>query len=306
MNCFSKLNIRVKMKNKIYRLIKSPMQVLSIVLNKILLFKTREYVAEPSSRSDSENGYYIRAVYDSLRGYKSFSNFKRNPNYQSVLEHVTKDQGQAYLDILTRAAPTLLTNIEQFKINDIVGNPFVFEYKNVGFISPTTLRYVKVAADLNRLFGNDVGDQVVEIGVGYGGQALIFDKIFMVNSYELIDLPPVLKLASKYLESHILSNSYKVSTLNQKTGKDEYDLVISNYAFSELPEKLQLMYIKKILIKSKKGYLTMNSGKTDISLRGKGKLTLQQLKNLLPPFELLEEDPLTGPDNYIIVWGHKK
>ena len=84
-----------------------------------------------------------------------------------------------------------------------------------------------------------------------------------------------------------------------------WDLVISNYAFSELPKSLQLDYVEKVLTRSKRGYLIMNSGKSNISGFSKGKLTLKELEDLLPGVEILEEVPNTGPDNYVLVWGHK-
>jgi phospholipid N-methyltransferase len=105
-----------------------------------------------------------------------------------------------------------------------------------------------------------------------------------------------------YLESHILNFAYKTTTLNQHQGDVNYDLVISNYAFSELPSQLQIRYIEKILSRSKRGYLTMNTGKTDAS-RDQNKLTLEDLRGYLPEFEVLNEVPLTSPNNYLIVWG---
>jgi hypothetical protein len=50
----------------------------------------------------------------------------------------------------------------------------------------------------------------------------------------------------------------------------------------------------------------MNSRKTDISGRSSGKYTLEEIKGVLPTFEVLEEVPLTGPDNYVIIWGHNR
>jgi hypothetical protein len=182
----------------------------------------------------------------------------------------------------------------------------LYEYKSIGLISPTTLRYIKVASDLKMLFGEHIGESIVEIGCGYGGQALVNDRAFKIKQYKLIDLPPVLTLISKYLESHILNCSYETSTLNQTSNSGKYDLVISNYAFSELPGPLQLKYVEKILINCKKGYLTMNSGKADTKIDSMGRMTIKQLEKLLPPFELLEEKPLTNNENYIIVWGHNQ
>jgi len=83
-------------------------------------------------------------------------------------------------------------------------------------------------------------------------------------------------------------------------------LVISNYAFSELPLELQKIYIEKVIRKSKRGYLIMNSGMNNFSGRSDGKLHLAELRTLLPVFEILDEIPNTGPDNYVIVWGHNR
>ena len=193
----------------------------------------------------------------------------------------------------------------EFKINDLIGTPITHTYSEIGAISPTTLRYIKVASDLRKYFGSNIGDKIVEIGGGYGGQLLINDQIFLMKEYHIYDLPPVLDLTERYLKSHILNSSYKTVTLNQSPGHEIYDLAISNYAFSELPSVLQCKYIEKILANSAKGYLTMNSG-----LKGSAfeidKLSIEDLRAKLPPFEVFDEFPLTHRRNYIIVWGHKR
>ena len=115
---------------------------------------------------------------------------------------------------------------------------------------------------------------------------------------------PVLSLVERYLEAHILNCAYKTSTLNQNSGDEHYDLAIRNYAFSELSSHLQCKYIDKILANSSKGYLTMNSGRKG-SLFTLDKLSVDDLRRKLPPFEIFEENPLTWQENYIIVWGHR-
>jgi len=152
------------------------------------------------------------------------------------------------------------------------------------------------------IFGDNIGERIAEIGVGYGGQLLVLDRIFAFKQYTFFDLPPVLELAEKYLESFILNGAYYPTTINQHSGDMEFDLVISNYAFSELPSNLQLCYIEKVLSKSKRGYITMNSGLENSNLHG-DHLTLSALEGILPPFQILEERPLTATSNYIIVWG---
>ena len=81
-----------------------------------------------------------------------------------------------------------------------------------------------------------------------------------------------------------------------------WDLVISNYAFSELPKELQLNYFGKIISRSKFGYMTMNSG-----LNGQfGKIKNMSQKELINKIEnssIKPESPCTGDNNYIITWG---
>jgi hypothetical protein len=263
------------------------------------VFVGAEYI-----RSDTDNGVYIRAVENANHNFEAFLNFKRDEDYRYVLEHVCYEQGREYLEILRSEAPDFVENVSRFLINDIVGNPIRFSYEGIGLVSPTTLRYLKVASDLRQLFGDLNGVQVGEIGVGYGGQLLILDQIYEFRRYDLYDLPPVLRLTSRYLESHLLNSAYKTTTPNQ-CGKDSsYDLVVSNYAFSELPAKLASKYVEKVLSRARRGYLTMNSGRGTCE-RNLGKLTLADYRNLLPAFEIKDERPLTAPDNYILVWGHR-
>lgn len=264
----------------------------------------RQYVGAKGNRSDSDNGLYMSLVERANKKYRTFEHFKRHPHYTPVLEHVSRELGQKYIDVIRRQSPELMSRIDEFKINDQVGDPVTFFYPGIGRISPTTLRYIKVASDLVTLFEDFNWVKVSEIGVGYGGQLLILDQVIRIKSYCLFDLPPVLELASRYLESHLLRTAYEKSTLNQCDGEREFDLVISNYAFSELPSQIQTMYAKKVFANSKRGYLTMNSGTGGV-LDGVGnKLQMNQLRTVLPAFDVIEEEPLTAPGNYIIIWGH--
>lgn len=263
----------------------------------------KRFVATEPYRSESEDGDYPAAVERALSSEKHFATFKQNPDYQLVLEHVTQEQGAEYLALLKADAPDLLERIEDFKRNDWVGSPSVFSYSDVGVVSPTTLRYMKVASDIRRLFGTLEGADIVEIGGGYGGQLLIADQLFALRRYTIFDLPPVLALVRKYIESHLLRGSFATRTLNEEDGTSVYDLVISNYAFSELPDLVQLTYLRKVISRSRRGYMTMNSG-VGISRRDRNKLSLEQLKGHLPACETFEEKPLTEAGNYILAWGH--
>lgn len=269
--------------------------------NSFLTNNPFEYVGEKNNRSVSDESQYLNAVLYALKSYKNFMKFKKDQRYQAILEHVTESQGQKYLDIIKRDNPNFL-RIESLKKNDLIGGGSLFEYDEVGLIGPTTLRYIKVASDLKKIFGADLSGRIAEIGVGYGGQLLVSDNYFKFEQYDLFDLPPVLNLVERYLESHVLNCAYQTLTLNQCNGQIDYDLVISNYAFSELPSNLQRMYIKKILSKSKRGYLTMNSGVSNSAFQD-DKLTIEELKSLLPNIKIIPEDPVTHINNYVLIWG---
>ena len=290
---------------KFLKEIKKPINMFNKLRWRIFLKLSKvDFVGAIGNRSVSDSGPYVASVQKALSNYKNFTKFKLDPRYQAILEHCSYEQGKAYLEIIRTESPELITKIDIFKENDLIGGATTYEYEDIGTISPSTLRYLKVASDIKKLFGENVGDRIAEIGIGYGGQLLIADKVLRFKRYELFDLPPVLNLATKYIESHTINSAYHTSTLNQHSGDVYYDLVISNYAFSELPSNLQIRYIKKILLKSKRGYLTMNSGRQNSAFKD-DKLSLVDLKKYLPLFEILEEKPLTSTGNYIIVWGRQ-
>lgn len=269
-----------------------------------LLPGLREYVASEDLRSDSDNGSYQISVRRAVASYRHFASFKRDKGYNKILEHVSQEEGQVYLDILKQRDDGILEAARSTLLqSDAIGNPRKYDYGG-DTLSPTTLRYLKVASDLKILFGGDIGRKIAEIGGGYGGQGLVCDFLFRTDEYHIFDLPDVTQLVSKYLEAFLMHGSYVTHTLNASQ-VDSYDLVISNYAFSELPKPVQLAYVRKVLAQSERGYLTMNSGKSDHAGREGAKLTLAELEELLPAFEIRDEYPVTAEHNYIIVWGHQ-
>lgn len=277
---------------------------LKIFILKILrLFQKKIYTHSIEFRSDSENGEYAATIASLLKKDKSFNNFKRHYIFKVILEHVSKDQGLQYLNILkSRDDGILDIALNTILVSDKVGNPI--KHKYTGFqnlLSPTSLRYLKVCSDLKKLFGDDLGN-VAEIGCGYGGQTLVNDQLLKVKTAKLFDLPLVNKLIERYLNFFLLNGSYTTTTIN-KEEISKYNLVISNYAFSELPKVLQIKYIEKVISKSERGYLTMNSGL--IKSETHNKLTISELRKLLPEFEIIQEEPLTSNHNYIIVWGYR-
>lgn len=289
--------------NKIFYKLKNEglVSTINAIFLKIkLIFKIKEFTVIKEFRSESDDGDYPKVVSSFINDSRKFKNFKRNSFYRRILEHVSYEQGKEYIKIIQRDNPQFIDEIEKFKFNDIIGNPYKFDYPQTGTISPTTLRYLKVASDLKKIFGN-IGNEIAEIGCGYGGQFLILDKIFSFNKYYIFDLSIVNKLIEKYIESFVVISSYETLTINKFDGKKQFDFVISNYAFSEVPKLTQITYLKKIILNSKKGYITMNSGVEESACKN-NHLSLEEIKSYLPNIKTIKEEPNTHKGNYILVW----
>ena len=252
-----------------------------------------------SSISDTykyRNACQMAALFDS-----DFNSFKRNPEYNAILEHVSEDQGRQYKQHLDAYFPDYLYKLEQFKENDAYGSPVVFEYEGIGNFSPTTLRYIKVLSDLSHLFGSLDNFNIIEIGVGYGGQCKVISDFFNINKYTLVDLDEALNLTDKYLKKLNVKNVQVVRPLEITALDKEFDLVISNYAFTELSRSIQELYLNKILLRSSHGYMTCNFVSEDFSINS---FSLNELEQRLSIFNIrkLAEFPLTHKDNTILFW----
>ena len=230
-----------------------------------------------------------------------FNSFKRNPDYNAILEHVSEDQGRQYKQHIDTYFPEYHGKLKQFKENDAHGSPVVFEYKGIGRFSPTTLRYIKVLSDLRHLFGSLDNFNIIEIGVGYGGQCKVISDFFNINKYYLVDLEEALNLADKYLKKLNVKNVEIVKPLDVTSLDKQFDLIISNYAFTELSKSTQELYLNKILHRSSHGYITSNFVSKEFNIDS---FSLDLLKNKLNAFDLrtLEEIPLTHKDNIILFW----
>ena len=283
----------------IYQIIDFPFRLRNAIrrrIKHIQLFSTLE------DKSDSQSAFYEAAVNRIVTRERAFTRFRRIYDYREILEHVNFRLGAKYLDILKEMEPNSLSIIEELKKNDGLGRPRQFSFNKIGKISPTTLRYLAVATDLRSHFGKDSEFEIGEIGGGYGGQALVLSKLGWAKSYSIFDLPSVQILIKKYLSLNNIENIH-FPTL-EFTTLPSYDLVISNYAFSELPRPLQDEYLEAVILKSPRGYMLMNSGLRNETGRSDGKITLNELQALIPNLKIADEKPLTSPDNYLITWNN--
>lgn len=245
----------------------------------------------------SDNGRYPQVCLDATNDVATFRQFRRIRNYLAILEHVTEEDGAAYLGHVQRR-PELVAALDRFRANDRHGMPRTFEYPPHGRFSPTTLRYVKVLGDLLERFGPLDGMSVCEIGVGYGGQCRVVSEWCRPAEYCLVDLRPALGLVERYLDQYVLRMPVEYRTLNTLRARD-WDLVVSNYALTEMPREVQDAYMEKVVLRARRGYVTYN----EINPGSFRSLTADDLLRAIPGAARSPEEPLTHPGNCIITWG---
>ena len=255
------------------------------------------FESEPKQTSISDENFYLKICELAASNQEVFSNFRRCHEYRLILEHVTKKFGKKYLLIALRNE-SALEYYRRIKVQNDLGNPVMLKFKGIGHSSPTTLRYLKVLIQILEIFGKLDDKIICEIGGGFGGQAHAIAVNQSVKSYILYDLPPVLELNKKFLGAIGTLDRFEFIDGRDPTERSS-DLLISNYAFSELTRDVQLMYLERVVLKARSGYITWN----ELSYRELGGLSVEELLSKIPDSFLIPEDPLTYPNNVIIVWG---
>jgi putative sugar O-methyltransferase len=185
-----------------------------------------------------------------------FDTFRAQPVYKSIVETVDGHSGAQYATVSINRFSKIVEYLDELRRNDLHGGPEMFRYSDIGAFSPTTLRYIKFAIDMREMFGDLDGMRVAEIGVGYGGQCRILSALFNIKSYDLFDLPETLRLTRRYLEIFGLQNVRFFDIDDGDFGP--YDLVISNYAISEVEKSVQDKYIDRVILNSVRGFVVCN------------------------------------------------
>ena len=187
-----------------------------------------------------------------------FSSFKRHEDYVRIAEHCPTSLANAYYSKMKDDDSSLLQYLDVLREKEKHGNPLIMGSEP--FVSTSTIRYLKVADDLKNLFGDTKDFHIVEIGGAYGGQATVIEYTMGFKSYIDFDLGWAAKLAKKYCMLNAVDNfaSFSPSKIKDKLTKSRYDLVISNYAFSECEEETQDFYIEEVFSKCDRGYITTN------------------------------------------------
>ena len=215
-----------------------------------------------------------------------FKKFKSDPRYTAILEHVPVEQGRLYAEgILQYDIDDDL--ISSFKDNDLIGGSNTFNYGgSIGIVSPSTLRYMQNALDIATFFGEGELNKIVEIGGGYGGLCKTINCLCDFGEYHIYDMEAASKLQKKYLSCFDIDG--KVIHHSEPDELKDIDLLISNYAYSELGENLQDLYYNNIIKNSKKVYMILNKGQVsrDVLLKRAEEhfdVTVEKVLDFWPP-----------------------
>jgi|19_taG_2_1085344.scaffolds.fasta_scaffold50558_2 putative sugar O-methyltransferase len=223
---------------------------------------------------------------------KNLANFKANPYYSCVVGNDLRSEtvAQSFYTFIKENSPEIFENLKKFTLNDKIGGPNRYCFDNDIIISPGTLRYLRVLHDIIKLNPSSI----LEIGGGYGGQALI-TKLFKKNiSYSIIDVPEVLMLQKSYLDTILPNHNIDLISTEDIDLKDNYDLILSDYCISEFDSDGVDFYID-IAKNCKFGYFTINS------TGDSREYLIRQLKDIFKSVEIFDEDPRTSPHLNIYV-----
>ncbi len=265
---------------------------------KLWELKTGDFVYSADSSSFSDTLEYVSIVNIAAESDETFNRFRSNRQYRQILEHVTKDLGDRYLSEIKSLEKDYAKLFSGVRNVDQIGGPLRYRYKVLGKLSPTTIRYMYVHLRLRHHFGSLEGYRIIEIGGGFGGQAALSTTLEPSLHWRIYDLPSVIKLQRKFTGALELNKKISFSSgldLDSNSG----DLLISNYAMSEISRNLQLDYISQVIANCPKGYMTWNL----ISEKNSGGLTVDEILSLIPNSFAYDEHPLTDWGNKVIVWG---
>ena len=252
-----------------------------------------DFDSRRSSISDSDP--YTKLCELAVDNEEVFARFKSEAAYKTILEHVGYVNGLRYLAILNERGVDLPTHF--LDAHSKIGDPELYTFRGLGKISPSLLRYFKVASDFDELFPKWRDMDIVEVGIGYGGQIAVLKDRGHRREYLGLDLSPVVKLADKYLTTSSRYSGYILQGSDKKLPNKEGHHFVSNYAFSELGPEIQEAYYLSVIASSKSGYVSWNN----LSQSSLGGISLDYFTKRVGG-RVIEESPLTHPNNCIVVW----
>lgn len=269
--------------------------------------------------SISDHAGYRSACARAARDATVFARFRQLGDYTAIVEPRTVEgdgprahSGLAEYADRVRAIAAYRPLLDRFRLNDRIGSPTTFAFEGLGRFSGATLRYIKILWDLEQLFGSLDGWRILEIGGGYGGQCAVISRRFAFASYDILDLPEPCELAARFLREAAVDAVTCVA--DPAALRPRYDLILSNYAFSELGDALRARYRETLLPRCARGYMLWNRMGFDVAQFGKTPLEVfgsfrDEMRAL---FQLVERPRLAlerltsddaGRGTMLVLWG---
>lgn len=274
------------------------------ILKTFLIKKFRYLKPKNKALSESINSKYPELALNAAINNETFQIFRRHHEYAYILDNVGKNNAQKLFNIIhdeyNLSAKEIIEIIEPLQY---CGSPRLYAIKGLPKrVSSLALSYLKIALDIKKIKGVNLGN-VVEIGCGFGGQAIILDKVCKIESYTFLDIWQVNMLIRRFLEFSEFRPNYYVSTIREYYPRlDNFDFAISNYAFCELPMNWQNIYFDKILSKSNHGYMIFNGRKNGGCFDIEMNMSQKDLSLRIPDCKFYDERPLTSPEGYLVSW----
>jgi hypothetical protein len=232
---------------------------------------------------------YNSAVNSAIENETFFNIFKSHPYYNNIVGMSELWQAEIWYNNIKNNYPDIYEKIKLFSLNDKYGSPSLWTSPDNIIISPNTLRFINTLIEIETFFNfKNQKLKIAELGIGYGGLCYVLNAYYNIDSYCLIDLPNVYKLANKYL-----------SLLSIKTQTDVFeensDLFISEFCLSEFDDEDIINFYNQYMLKCKNAYLHMNLH--DVERKNK---FLNLISNHFD-YKIMDEYPKTQWPNYVIL-----
>lgn len=186
------------------------------------------------------------------------ANFRRLRAVTEVVETLGPCDGRHHAHLIRAAGHAdWLENAQMLQLA-LWGNPLLWPSFLLGTkrsMAPVSLRYLSHALWLRDAGLISNNDHVVEIGIGYGG-LVAMNALVSQTKATLVDLPNVERAAMMMLQENGLDHAV---TLSSECEAQEFDCVISNYAFTELSTELQDQMLTRYIARSHHGMILSNA-----------------------------------------------
>lgn len=228
------------------------MKKFTYVLSLVVCLSSQNIIANSLTGSVTS---YLDICLKASTDAELFKVFRSLPEYKPILE--ISQEGECAEYLRAHASPETMSKLDLFRRADAIGNPSTHTFSDLGNFSGTVMRYVIIADQIKKLFQLPDSAHIVEIGAGFGGQCFVLSQLQNFSRYSIYDLPAVDALIKKVVETLGVQN---VVFMPLDQGMSEsFDLVISNYAFTECDPATKKDYFDKVIKKAKRGYMICNA-----------------------------------------------